>query len=120
MQYRRVRNLNKVIGPIERECVPYETEVGRGGATLERAVIRAKDCQCVPISGPPTNQPIWSRETARTFYLKSRERGARQKKQTDAPFPTDLHIAVYRAHLDTSHARKNVIKVLHFISHKTL
>jgi hypothetical protein len=106
--------LDKIVGPIECECVPNKTGVGRGGSALQRAIVRTDDCHRVTIGGPPSNQAIRSRQTTRTFDLKSRERGARQKKDSDAPFPTDSFTAVYKAHPDTSRARNNVIKGLAF------
>ena len=102
--------MDEIVGTVESERVPNETDIGRGGSTLKRAVVGADDCQRVAIAGPPANQATWSRETTRTVNVKSRERGAQQKKQTDAPFPTDSYTAVYKAHPDTSRARKNVIK----------
>src|SRR5262249_42156115 len=110
MQNWRVSDLDEIVGPVESECVPNETNIGRGGAALECAVVCADNGQRVGITGPPSNQAIRRGPTTRALHLKSRERGARQKKDSDAPFPTDSFTAVYKAHPDTSRARNNVIK----------
>jgi len=110
MQNWRVSDLDKIVGPIERERVPDETDVGCSRSSLKRGVVGADNGQGTAIGRPPSDHAGWSGETTRRFKLKSRERGAQQKKYADAPFPTDSFTAVYKAHPDTSRARKNIIK----------
>jgi hypothetical protein len=80
MQYWRVGDLDKIVGAIEGECVADETDVGCGRSGLQRAIVGADDGECIAIGGPPSDQAARSRQTTCSFSLKSRERGARQKK----------------------------------------
>ena len=58
----RIRNLDKIIPPIEAKSVVNYAR-GKGGPVEQRAVIAALDIKSIPITRPPTHQARWRLDT---------------------------------------------------------
>ena len=112
--------MDETVGPIESEGISDETGIGRGCPTLQSAIVCANDTQRIAIAGPPGNQPIRGRETTRAVNVEYSDHGVGQEHEAKTPSATDSRSLVRRTHIETSRARRDLIKVLYVSVRKTV